>query len=688
MPENEVKDYSFKLLEEKASKEDRTEDKTHQKVADTLYSVVNDNEKAVTIGLEGGWGSGKSTVVSLFEEECKKEDSILYFYFDAWAHEGDPLRRVFLESFIDQLPEDYKEIKDSDGKTLKETKNDLSRRERTINTEISQSTSEFGNSLAITTVTIVPLGIAIVSGLIANICFDFNQPFDWFFFFGIIFIFSPFLLAIYWKYLRKKDKDNGKDVLSIFDSSTYQTFNQDISESEEKTSIEFERYFEKVVEVTNKNGKNQKVIIVVDNLDRVNEEDSLKIWSTLQTFLQRKNPLPSSGKDELYNKIFVIVPYDEEGLRKLWDKSKFKEIKNEEKDEDNKITANLKKDTHCSQSFFEKSFQIRLEVPEMILSSWEGFCRDYIKESFIGTAWTEDEKDKVIDIFRKTRSEKSPTPRQLKTYINQIGILRKHTDISISTEAVAYYVVEKHIRFNTRGKIIEHLKKGVISDPELKSEFKNNIIYELSGILHNVNPEKGKELLLEPEIEKAIKSGDNIALGKLIKSHNYAFWTIFEEMSFEGLNPTEFLNNCHVINTVFGNNYKKQKRRFLKNFKTYETIREVGILDENSKDKYQSFLQLVNDSGYAIKNVGTKLYKSISALSQNPPFNAQNSLDYMLILFDKNKKVNFEFKFEEVSLDNWLEIIKINPKILEHMGVSSDNYFFPQRQLFLPVEVA
>lgn len=197
MPENEVKDYSFKLLEEEASKVDRTEGQTHQKVADTLYSVVNDNDKGITIGLEGGWGSGKSTVVSLFEEKCKEEDSILYFYFDAWAHEGDPLRRVFLESLIDQLLDDNKEEFDEASlEKLENIKDKLSKRESTTTTKTAQVTSEFGNWLALVTITLVPLGIAIVSGRAANIGFDLNWPFDWISFIGVVLIFSPLFTAI------------------------------------------------------------------------------------------------------------------------------------------------------------------------------------------------------------------------------------------------------------------------------------------------------------------------------------------------------------------------------------------------------------------------------------------------------------------------------------------------------------
>ena len=90
---------NFKILEEKTISDDQFKEKTHEKVAETLFKLITKNSaKGLTIGLEGSWGSGKSTVVSILKDKLNKLDDTRYFYFDAWEHEGDPLRRVFLES--------------------------------------------------------------------------------------------------------------------------------------------------------------------------------------------------------------------------------------------------------------------------------------------------------------------------------------------------------------------------------------------------------------------------------------------------------------------------------------------------------------------------------------------------------------------------------------------------------------
>ena len=84
----EVNKYSFKLLEEEPVDSDLFEDRTHERIADSLFKLITTEKKGISIGLEGPWGSGKSVVISILRKKLKESNhSIPLIQFDAWAHE-------------------------------------------------------------------------------------------------------------------------------------------------------------------------------------------------------------------------------------------------------------------------------------------------------------------------------------------------------------------------------------------------------------------------------------------------------------------------------------------------------------------------------------------------------------------------------------------------------------------------
>jgi hypothetical protein len=79
---------------------------SHSRVAKAVAGVIRDAEAINVIGLLGGWGSGKSTVVRAIETALKDGETgnaIHVFNYDAWLHQNDPPRRAFLEERIANL---------------------------------------------------------------------------------------------------------------------------------------------------------------------------------------------------------------------------------------------------------------------------------------------------------------------------------------------------------------------------------------------------------------------------------------------------------------------------------------------------------------------------------------------------------------------------------------------------------
>ena len=95
-----------KFLSSSPSGKDLFEGKSHQKIANTLFELIE--KKAFpsnVIGLEGSWGAGKSNVIKILDSKFEQvESDYSFFTYDAWAHQEDLTRKTFLEEmFLEKL---------------------------------------------------------------------------------------------------------------------------------------------------------------------------------------------------------------------------------------------------------------------------------------------------------------------------------------------------------------------------------------------------------------------------------------------------------------------------------------------------------------------------------------------------------------------------------------------------------
>jgi KAP family P-loop domain len=617
--QEKIMGYKFNILHEDVADKDLLEDQTHFHVSENMYQLIQASTKGVTIGLEGTWGSGKSTVINLLRNklQSKSESNSLFFMFDAWAHDGDPLRRIFLESLVNEI--------DPNGtdEALNDISGRITGRRKTVRTESTKTASKFGKLLSICALTI-PLGSALMNKVNYDLI-NFNLPVGtnsiyWQLLIGLIFCGSPFLLIALWAIFGERDRDTKKIRWDFFTTESTENSTQDVTEDGERTSIEFEAHFENIIKHAINVKKVDRIVIVIDNLDRVDPSHAKNIWSTLQTFFQKRSNNSKSTAKKWEDKLWFIIPFDRNGFSKIWDSQ-----------------SNEKS---VSISFLKKCFQIIAEVPEPVMSAWP----DYTKKTFALALneWPEKEKLEAIEAFIRFAShlDKSPTPRDIKVLANQIGLLGMRWGGVASSEALCVYALYRQ-QFSEA-----ELRKKLLADglPESYVGLNDSktLKMEIAGLLFGVTKEKGIELLLTPEINLAIRNGDGELLKNLAHKHGEAFWITWRPNRIGFIPNSSHTEELKISATIAICNG-------LSEFESQSNI-DISMLTSLWKNEHAKWSFKEFDYSLAIKNLIEVSTDKASLLSWLSQFVEKMLEEYVNSTKDK--------EFSVLSLPNFRKLIE------------------------------
>ena len=508
-----------RILDDKSANKDEFVESTHEVLAEKLYSLIaNTPGSGYTIGLEGKWGSGKSTIVEILCGKLKKNNVAFPFYIDAWEHEGDSLRRMFLGLLIQQLLEN-KAIKKDCGAKLEDIQKKVNSKQSAVTVSQSTSMLMFGKIVA-ALLFLVPFGTVIVENTLDDVTIGVGLPIHRRFCLGLALILAPLFAylvqglnwAIHWLYykirkiLSKQTDDNGKDKkmpsFSWFDAKAELQTTDTTTEETEKDSVEFAAFFSEIMKSAK--GRISKLVIIVDNLDRINHHDALKIWSALQTFIhcQREDAEPQK---------WILVPYAEEGMKALWDEDCGKKSEEE--------------DISVGKSFLDKNFQLRFEVPDLLIGDWQEFVRTKTREVFDG--FSEKDQTTILDVlcWARRNSSDAPSPREIKLYLNQVRLLLDiHSKDEVQLSSICFYATQRYLRGKSRTELESKLLKGDISSHSLPLDANNvRLVEDLCAILFHVSPEKGIQILLEDKIKSCLEQGKEAGLKDLFQAHGNAF---------------------------------------------------------------------------------------------------------------------------------------------------------------------
>ncbi len=547
-------DQNISLTGDQPATEDEFRGKAHLRVAQALVETITTETGGRAIGLEGAWGSGKSTVVEIAakllrdrEASRSNESRFQVFVFDAWAHQGDPIRRVFLDELIQKLADD-RVINETYWKSQHEKLR--ARTKRTIETRAEKLSW-------VARIGILLLPIYPVAVLLLRSNDDFELPF-WgggtisaasVFISALLVILTPYLFVFgtwiswrpSWNFLSKKwwvehkDEKQGRSVLHAFTRQTDEVTTEQLVREEEATTVEFNAVFEKILEAVAAN--NTRLIVVLDNLDRLPEDLIRETWATMRNFFVST---AGSQRNIALQNVWLVVPFDRSYIEGVFSRGTSKS-QNEKSEAD-----------RSGPGFIEKTFEVVFRVSPPLMTNWQEFLESNLRKAFKLNV-TDEQVFKIFKLFDlyRTAKRQAVTPREIKAYINSITSLWRQWKGSIPIEYQSLYVLYR----TAISQDISKLQDSTILDEGVAAYVEGwDWVRNLAAAHFNVSPDDALEFLLSTEIENSLSEESRERLLKLEETSGFSqvLDMVVERRSKEwaATVPRRFITACAAIATL------------------------------------------------------------------------------------------------------------------------------------------
>jgi hypothetical protein len=557
---------------------------SHERVASAIAELVSSETVGRSIAVTGPWGSGKSSVLRIVKERLAETADV--FIFDAWAHEGDPLRRTFLERLIDFLTEGHPEPE------LAQIKKDLLLRKKTqeltttpvltleaklaaaalllVPVGLAIFSTAFGKpnvpwylpnvGLALPLVPLVPLLLLIVAASVRAAASAAGSSIR--FVLWLLGIFAVLGATAAWQRGRliavassiphhreigltlalavlavvliavlRTAQNRWSDVFQILLNKTVTSSRAESVESLDPSSIEFQHSFAAIVDVYKR--RKRRLVIAIDNLDRVEPPLALQLWATMRTFFE----FDFEGNPWARESVWLLAAFDINGLRRLWPAEPHGSSGFSYHSEDDSL----------ADSFVNKTFQASFAVPPLVLLNRDDYLLAQLKAAFPGH--DQAEFHAVIQLYDLRHLTEISTPRAITHFVNSIGSIHRQWRYEIRLAQQALYVVLSRDRSNIAAILTETPQE--IPEELIGSDWRN----ALAAIHFNVPMSRAAHVFMSGPLTASLTAGDASKLSELSKI--MGFGRVLEDTVIR--NQTAWLNadSQNLTNAVFALNAAK-----------------------------------------------------------------------------------------------------------------------------------
>lgn len=334
----------------------------HGAYTEVLADAVLEASPPFTIGVFGNWGVGKTTIAKAYLESALKKKSgkrnIGYAYFDVWKYEGDSLRRQFLREVARQF-KDRKFLTASydPGQELQDLVFEL--------TEPSEGELTFSWRRLFTAIV-----RAVFSFALAFIALDVLERA------GVLQVGNDFLVSVLAGLIGAISGDIGKVIV---------VGQREVTKKSIDAPDLFEQKFKELMNAVTAD----KVVIVIDNLDRCTPDRVMEVLSTIKTFLE-----PVTTKVQ---PIFV-VPCDHQAIRRH-------------------LTQRGDIEDSDADEYLRKFFNVTLRINPILEEEIREYVSDELKRLILSSGLSDDQRRELIQVITVAFRG---NPRRVKQFLNTL----------------------------------------------------------------------------------------------------------------------------------------------------------------------------------------------------------------------------------------------------------------------------
>lgn len=485
----------------------------HERTAHSLSkAIVKFDEGDSAIGLDGCWGSGKSSVVEmaaskLAEKNGQAKKAYHFFTFDIWKSQGSDFRRSYLEHFITWAKRTFPKKRQD----LEEIENQIQGKTREIETNNHPILDWYG------IVVLVLLPFLPLYYFWARRVFDdlskAGDASDFFYSSPVLILFTFVLGTLFlswWKYkfgAGTERYSSFKIAISrmlLIGSRQHQDHKimQRVREVD-PNDYEFHATLREILGTIQ--SEKDRVVVVLDNIDRLPKKEIKEYWALVRSIFSRTHDLPNVDKN---TDITAIVPYDRKLIESNVNESGAGEVERQ-----------TPLSSLASRELFSKTFDEVLVVSPPVLSNAREFFADKLEQA-LPEQISSDDRFRTYRIFCELLKVESgtTTPRQIVSFVNDLSSLYELHDGKFRLPTVAAYLAhqdlltEAPLVLNSENSLDSKIV-GLAADERL--------IQNLASIVFNVHEDLAFQILLDDEIAKAVTAAEPDQLIQLSSSPGF-----------------------------------------------------------------------------------------------------------------------------------------------------------------------